>query len=280
MLVTANGVRLWTAVQGQGLPVVLCHGGPGGYDYLAPIADMIDDAFLVLRYDQRGSGRSEVVPPYTVATFLDDLEALRGHFGFDQWIVGGHSWGAGLALAYAGEYPQRTRAIVYLSGTGIDPRWHEEYHANRLACLSEAERQELESLTCGLSGATGDQRTQMQARRRQLSRRADVFDAAFVDGLPTFDEHPTCDEVNQLVGADWDSYMQGPAFRRAVSHLAMPALLLHGAADPRPAHSAQTLADSLADGRFERIPRAGHYPWIEQPALVRAALRGFLRNLT
>ncbi len=35
-----NGVRLWTAVQGKGIPMVLCHGGPGGYDYLAPIADM------------------------------------------------------------------------------------------------------------------------------------------------------------------------------------------------------------------------------------------------
>ena len=36
-----NGVRLWTAVQGEGIPMVLCHGGPGGYDYLGPVADMV-----------------------------------------------------------------------------------------------------------------------------------------------------------------------------------------------------------------------------------------------
>ena len=279
-MVTTNGVRLWTAVQGHGVPMVLCHGGPGGHDYLAPIADMVDDVCLVLRYDQRGSGRSEAFPPYTVATFVDDLECLRAHFGFESWVVGGHSWGAGLALAYASRYPHRTRAMVYLSGTGIDPKWHEEYQANRLACLSEAERQEFEHLTCGLREATGDQRTQMQARRMQLSRRTDLFDAAFVDDLPTFDEHPTCDEVNRLVSADWDSYMQGSAFRRDVSDLAMPALFLHGAADPRPERFARALADSLTDGRFELVPCAGHYPWVEQPALVRAALRGFLLSLS
>jgi pimeloyl-ACP methyl ester carboxylesterase len=107
-----------------------------------------------------------------------------------------------------------------------------------------------------------------------------VCDAAFVEALPAFDEHPTSDEVNQLVSADWDSYMQASAFRQAVSELAMPALFLHGAADPRPAHFVRTLAGSLAHGRFELIPRAGHCPWIEQPELVRAALRGFLQSLT
>ena len=38
-----NGVRLWTAVQGTGQPMVLCYGGPGGYDYLAPVADLNQD---------------------------------------------------------------------------------------------------------------------------------------------------------------------------------------------------------------------------------------------
>ena len=37
--------------------MVLCHGGPGGYDYLAPVhADTVSDVCQVVRYDQRGSG--------------------------------------------------------------------------------------------------------------------------------------------------------------------------------------------------------------------------------
>lgn len=87
-----NGVRLWTAVQGTGQPMVLCHGGPGGYDYLAPVADMTSDLCRVIRYDQRGSGRSEPAGPYDVSTFANDLEGLRKFFNFERWVVGGHSW--------------------------------------------------------------------------------------------------------------------------------------------------------------------------------------------
>lgn len=74
-----NGVRLWTTVQGKGIPMVLCHGGPGGYDYLSAIADTVSDLCQVVRYDQRGSGRSQPVGPYDVSTFVDDLEGLRKH---------------------------------------------------------------------------------------------------------------------------------------------------------------------------------------------------------
>lgn len=72
---------------------------------------MVDDLCQVLRYDRRGSGRSQAVGPYDVATFVRDLERLREHFCFAQWIVGGHSWGAGLALAYAVQHPHRTQAL-------------------------------------------------------------------------------------------------------------------------------------------------------------------------
>ncbi len=55
-----NGVQLWTAIEGEGTPTVLCHGGPGGYDYLAPVADMISDVCRVVRYDQRGNPRFRI----------------------------------------------------------------------------------------------------------------------------------------------------------------------------------------------------------------------------
>ena len=36
-IISVNGVELWTSIQGEGIPLVLCHGGPGGYDYLGKV---------------------------------------------------------------------------------------------------------------------------------------------------------------------------------------------------------------------------------------------------
>jgi proline iminopeptidase len=76
------------------------------WDYLGPIADMIDDLAMVLRYDQRAGGRSSGDSHYSMATAITDLDALRVHAGVDRWNVGGHSFGASLALSYCLEHPE------------------------------------------------------------------------------------------------------------------------------------------------------------------------------
>jgi proline iminopeptidase len=122
-----GGVRLWTVQQGEGPPLMLSNGGPGCCDYLEPIARMIEDLARVHRWEQRGCGRSDATPPYDHTTCIADLEALRLHFGYDRWIVGGHSWGANLSLAYALEHPERVIALLYLAGTGITDAWSPEF---------------------------------------------------------------------------------------------------------------------------------------------------------
>ena len=271
-----NGVRLWTAVQGEGIPMGLCHGGPGGYDYLGPVADMVTDLCQVVRYDQRGSGRSQAEGPYNVSTFVDDLEGIRKHFNFERWIVGGHSWGAGLALAYAVRFPTRTTAIVHISGTGIDPRWHEVYRKNRLNALNASEREEYQRLREQRDHVTGNAWERIQNRLRVLSRKTDVFDPNQVDNLPNFDAYPVSSEANEKVGADWKRYTQDPGFRRSVYNLPVPVLFLHGACDPRPSHFIETLASKLPCGTFASIPKTGHYMWVEKPDEVRASLRQFV----
>ena len=275
-----NSVRLWTAIQGTGQPVVLCHGGPGGYDYLSPIADTVSDVCQVIRYDQRGSGRSQLVGPYDVSTFVDDLEGLRKHFNFERWIVGGHSWGAGLALAYAVRFPARTIAVLHIAGTGIDDRWHDEYRENRLNALSEAEREEYQRLRAQREQAEGADEERILDRLRALSNKTDVFDPNRVDNLPSFDEHPVSHEVNEKVGADWKSYTADSEFQQSVCNLSMPVFFLHGACDPRPSHFIETLAAKLPRGTFGSIPESGHYPWIEKPDEVKVALRQFIVDFT
>jgi proline iminopeptidase len=90
---------------------------------------MISDMAQVVRFEQRGCGRSDTFPPYNVKTCIADIEAIRQSYGFEQWIVGGHSWGADLALGYALAHPQRVRGVICISGGRIvnDREWHQVY---------------------------------------------------------------------------------------------------------------------------------------------------------
>lgn len=60
-------------------PAVLLHGGPGLWDYLEPLARLIEGGTLVHRYDQRGCGSSSTAEPaqLAIAHCVADLEELR-----------------------------------------------------------------------------------------------------------------------------------------------------------------------------------------------------------
>ncbi|MGI6561937.1 MAG: hypothetical protein ACOX3Q_05165 [Clostridia bacterium] len=52
---------------------------------------MTDDMAAVIRFEQRGCGRSTIDYSCDVETCVSDLEYIRRFYGIDQWIVGGHS---------------------------------------------------------------------------------------------------------------------------------------------------------------------------------------------
>ncbi|MBW2233001.1 MAG: alpha/beta fold hydrolase [Deltaproteobacteria bacterium] len=131
--VAVSDGTLWTQRQGQGPPVVLLPGGPGCCDYLGPVADLLADRFTTLRYEPRGCGRSTRAGRFDLDECVKDLERIRMHFGWTEWCVLGHSWGANLGLLLAILCPESVRALVYLSGNGIqnDRQWNEIYAVAR-----------------------------------------------------------------------------------------------------------------------------------------------------
>lgn len=122
-----DGCRLWTTEVGRGTPLIVCHGGPGLWDMFGDLADLVADRVRVIRWDQRGCGRSERRGPYSLAGAVSDLDAVRRHVGVDRVAVLGHSWGAQLALRYALDHPDRVTALAYVSGTGLGFAWHPHY---------------------------------------------------------------------------------------------------------------------------------------------------------
>ena len=265
--VAVEGATLWTETLGDGVPLVLAHGGPGLSNNLMPVARMVEDVARVHLYDQRGCGRSSPDGPFDVATFVADLEALRAHWGHDTWIVAGHSWGAALALFYALEHPERTRAVVYLSGTS--PRWDFPHRVReeRMRRLTSTERAEFESDDTDEARYMHLMWTTDFATRENAAR-------ALAQG-PLF-EFPRSRTVNHAVQEDWKARLDA-GIEDDLRGLQTPVLILHGDHDPDP-DGARRVAALLPQAHWEPIARAGHSPWLEQPAALSARLREVVKR--
>jgi pimeloyl-ACP methyl ester carboxylesterase len=75
----------------------------------------------------------------------------------------------------------------------------------------------------------------------------------------------------------WKPFMHNPKLRQRLARLDRPTLLLWGASDRvvSPAYG-QAYADLIPNARFQTIPAAGHYPYLEQPDAFVQAVSEFL----
>lgn len=269
--VALPGGRLWTARSGAGVPLLLCHGGPGGYDELGTLAALIDDLAEVHRVDQRGGGRSSGDGPWTIDALVSDIEALRLHWGHNRWLVAGHSWGAHLGLFYALAHPDRTLGLVMLNGPGIRWGWGPERRARRLPRLTASERAEVEALERELSGPGA---ARARERLRDLWWLTDFADRTNATRSPRPRDYLADPAVADSLECDWEHALDGIDARLA--RLTTPTLVLHGAADPIGEAGPRELAGLLPRAEFVLLPGVGHVPWLERSDELRRELRAFV----
>ncbi|WP_367137464.1 alpha/beta fold hydrolase [Saccharothrix sp. HUAS TT1] len=264
-VIADDGRVLWAAESGpaesgrgesgRGEPLVLCHGGPGLWDVFDGLAELLANRVRVIRWDQRGGGRSEREGPYTLARTLADLDAVRVHFGLTRMAVLGHSWGAAVALHYALDYPNRVSSLVYVSGTGLGQEWRPEYRRNLAERLGD---------DSGAAGGPDEPVGREAAIRRWTADFADPSTArwhAEALATPWFGVNEEANAALVAESLGWDE-------RDLVSRcrvLDVPTLIVDGAADVRPRWAVDSLADALPDVARVVLPGAGHVPWVESP---------------
>ena len=91
-----NG-KLYYEEEGQGVPLVLINGGPGGtHQGFHPYFSQIKEVEHIIYYDQRGTGKSsrdDTGKTYTIKQAVEDLESQRKALKIDRWAVLGFSYG-------------------------------------------------------------------------------------------------------------------------------------------------------------------------------------------
>jgi 3-oxoadipate enol-lactonase len=113
----AAGATIRGEGEGEGRPMVLCHGITATRRQVLHGSRALPRAgYAVVSYDARGHGESEPAPPgggYVYPELVADLEAVvAAQVGEGRLAVVGHSMGAHTAVAYALAHPERVAALV------------------------------------------------------------------------------------------------------------------------------------------------------------------------
>jgi proline iminopeptidase len=270
-----DGAELWTTVSGAGPPVVCLHGGPGTWDYLAPVAGLLDDTFTVIRFDQRGCGRSTGSGgPFTIAQAVDDLDQLRIALGFGPWAVAGHSWGAELAIRYAARHQDHTSAVAYISGVGAG-------NGSRDAYLAELERRlgpDYERLAELSAKPAEDLTPELHQEIYLLQSRANFSPgpAAAERARAAWDSPPQGALIKQTANRELWNDRATENLHLAAARVTCPVTMLFGSDDPRPWTASDSLLEALPNASRIVLDQAGHTPWTERPADTRQVLIGAL----
>ncbi len=134
VLIRSEGANLWSVSTGTGsIPVLLLNGGPGCDDYLAPVAELLEQKAKVIRFEPRGTGRSGWDGRYDLATAVSDIDTVRRYYNLEQVLLIGHSFGPCLGLAYCLAYPDQVTGLIGLAGGKVvdDRSWSDTYHQNQ-----------------------------------------------------------------------------------------------------------------------------------------------------
>lgn len=249
---------------GETLAVVL-HGGPGLSDYTESLADEVyaagDGAFRVGRYEQRTD------EPLTVAQLVDDFVAFVEQLGDGRTVVVGHSWGGHLAMHIAVARPDLVRALVLVDSLGAigdgGSGTMQEVIGNRIGPDAVARRQALQE--------SGLPIEELGIEELKIIWPGYFKDPSAAPPLPPIDYHLA---AAAAIGADAFRMLADGFLEKALPALDIPSLHLIAAHSPiDPAANEKTAA--LMKGAVVEILDTGHFPWLEEPGLIEAAVRRF-----
>jgi len=124
----ARGLRMrYLEWPGGDLPIVLLHGLSANANEFAAVGTALSPRFRVVAPDLRGRGGTDKpASGYTMADHAADVISLLDTLGIDRVVLGGHSFGAFLAIYIAVHYPARVSRIVVIDAAmRVNPRVRE-----------------------------------------------------------------------------------------------------------------------------------------------------------
>jgi pimeloyl-ACP methyl ester carboxylesterase len=256
-MIEANGVELCTEAFGDPAdpPILLIMGvGASMLWWEEGFCQILaDGGRFVIRYDHRDTGRSTSYPPgrpaYTGADLTADAAAVLDAYSLSAAHLVGVSAGGGIAQEVALGSPERVLSLVLISTTAVSSSGRElpppTEAFTRFASAARVDWDDRESVI-----------DYQVAYSRMLAGGRREFDEAAMRELVRRDVERARDFA---AAQNHDVLPPGRSPDEPISSIAVPTLVIHGAADPAfPPEHGEALAKEIPGARLLLLENAGH----------------------
>jgi pimeloyl-ACP methyl ester carboxylesterase len=267
-----HGHRAVYRVIGSGPPVVLIHGMINSSRHWEAVARRLAGSHQVIAPDLIGHGDSATPRgDYSLGAHAAGIRDLLAAIGVESATIVGHSLGGGVAMQFFYQFPQRTDRLVLISSGGlgheVSPLLRGAALPGSAALLRMATQRQVVGAVAGAGAGLRSRGNKtgvyLQAIARALGPLQEPgAQRAFLQTLRS-----VIDIRGQRVSAQDRLYLLGD----------MATLIVWGERDRTiPISHGTEAAEAIPNCRFETLPRAAHFPNIEDPEGLADVLEDFL----
>jgi pimeloyl-ACP methyl ester carboxylesterase len=271
---TIHGHRRAFIRTGTGPALLLLHGLGCDHTTWLPVVAALSRRYTVIAPDLLGHGLSaKPRADYSLGGYANGMRDLLTVLGVDRVTVVGHSFGGGVAMQFAYQFPERTERMVLVAPGGLGPEVNPAVRAITLPGFHQA--MSLVTLP-GLRQLTVTGLRALSASgvppARDLDEVADIVDS--------FKDPRARRAIRHVVSAvvDWRGQIVTMADRAYLTR-SMPMCVVWGTEDSViPVRHAAVVAELAPGATVEVIEDAGHFPHKDHPQRFVRIVDGFIRS--
>ncbi len=271
---TLHGHEVGYLVAGSGPVVVLVHGIAGSSRVWEAVMQRLAERCTVIAPDLLGHGASaKPRGDYSLGAYASGVRDLLGLLGHDRVTVVGHSFGGGIAMQFAYQFPEWTDRLVLVSsgglGTEVSPLLRAASLPGAEVVLPLVTAPPLRAAADALGRAAGRVGLRVgddvaESLRSWSSLAEGTARSAFLSTL-----RGVVDVRGQRVNAMDRIYLAG----------GIPTLLVWGSRDRIvPASHGRAACERIPGARLEVFEGAGHFPHLAEPVRFADLVADFVRS--
>ena len=271
--VTIHGHRIGYRSGGEGPVLLLLHGIAGSSRTWIPAMELLQRDYRVLAPDFLGHGRSaKPRGDYSLGNFASGMRDLLQVLGIERATVVGQSFGGGVAMQFAYQFPDQCERLVLVDAGGLGP---EVSWMLRLITLPAAEYV-LPALFPSFMRGWGDAIARLAHQRGIRNARAVEMWRSYRSLTEPESRRAFLRTMRSVIGPGGQSVS---AMDRLYLAESIPTLIVWGDRDRIiPLSHAYQALEAIPSGRLEIMPGVGHFPQAEDPVAFVGILRDFLRT--